>query len=81
MENPNLPFGWRPALDGLRGIAVLAVVLFHFNTKPLLPGGSLGVDLFFALSGFLITTLLIEEWLSSGGLALRGFYLRRFLRL
>jgi peptidoglycan/LPS O-acetylase OafA/YrhL len=81
MENPNLPFGWRPALDGLRGIAVLAVVIFHFKTKPLLPGGSLGVDLFFALSGFLITTLLIEEWLSSGTLSLRGFYLRRFLRL
>ena len=80
MERTNI-LGWRPALDGLRGIAVVAVVLFHFNTQPLLPGGSFGVDLFFALSGFLITSLLVEEWQRSGSLSLSWFYLRRLLRL
>jgi peptidoglycan/LPS O-acetylase OafA/YrhL len=81
MDKSNLPLTWRPALDGLRGIAVVCVVLFHFKTKPFLPGGSLGVDLFFALSGFLITSLLVEEWLVTGTVSLRRFYLRRFLRL
>ncbi len=80
MERANT-LGWRPALDGLRAIAVVCVVLFHFNTKPRLPGGSLGVDLFFALSGFLITTLLIEEWYTTGTISLGRFYVRRFLRL
>jgi peptidoglycan/LPS O-acetylase OafA/YrhL len=80
-HSPNLPFSWRPALDGLRGIAIVSVVLFHFKTKPLLPGGAFGVDLFFALSGFLITTLLVEEWLTHRHIALRRFYVRRFLRL
>lgn len=73
--------GRRPALDGLRAIAVACVALFHFNTKEWLPGGSLGVDLFFALSGFLITVLLVEEWRATGSLSLRRFYLRRALRL
>lgn len=72
--------GWRPALDGLRAIAVVCVVLFHFRLH-LLPGGSLGVDLFFALSGFLITSLLVEEWLTRGGVSLTRFYARRALRL
>lgn len=81
MGNPNLPLGWRPALDGLRGLAVVAVVLFHFKTNPYLRGGWIGVDLFFGLSGFLITTLLLEEWLASGRIALGKFYARRLLRL
>jgi peptidoglycan/LPS O-acetylase OafA/YrhL len=78
--NPKL--GYLPALDGLRGIAILAVMLYHFHSKPLIPGGGIvGVDLFFVLSGFLITTLLLQEWARSGDISLRRFYLRRVLRL
>ena len=73
--------GWRPALDGLRGLAVLGVMAFHFETHTWLPGGSLGVDVFFVLSGFLITTLLLQEWASSSSISLRAFYARRALRL
>jgi peptidoglycan/LPS O-acetylase OafA/YrhL len=68
-----------PALDGLRAVAVLAVIIYHFG---LLPGGYLGVDLFFVLSGFLITSLLIREWDSRRGhISFRDFYRRRVLRL
>jgi peptidoglycan/LPS O-acetylase OafA/YrhL len=70
--------GYRRWLDGLRGVAILSVLAFHLG---LLPGGSLGVDIFFVLSGFLITTLLAEEWQSRGSIRLRAFYLRRGLRL
>jgi len=73
-----LRLGYRPALDGLRAVAVLAVMLHHSG---LLPGGWLGVDVFFALSGFLITTLLLEEYERTGEVSLRRFYLRRALRL
>jgi peptidoglycan/LPS O-acetylase OafA/YrhL len=54
---------------------------FHFETHTWLPGGSLGVDVFFVLSGFLITTLLLQEWASSNSISLGGFYARRALRL
>jgi peptidoglycan/LPS O-acetylase OafA/YrhL len=68
-----------PALDGLRAVAVLAVIIYHFG---LLPGGYLGVDLFFVLSGFLITSLLIREWdRRRGHISFRDFYVRRVLRL
>ena len=70
-----------PALDGLRGVAVIAVMLFHFGTRELVPGGFLGVDVFFVLSGFLVTSLLLEEWKRSGSIDVRGFYGRRFFRL
>jgi peptidoglycan/LPS O-acetylase OafA/YrhL len=70
--------GYRPWLDGMRGIAVLLVLAFHFF---LLPGGFLGVDVFFVLSGFLITSLLIDEWQTTGRIHLGKFYLRRILRL
>ncbi|HLY66186.1 MAG TPA: acyltransferase, partial [Chloroflexota bacterium] len=72
--------GYRPALDGIRGAAVLAVMLFHFGA-PFDQGGFLGVDAFFVLSGFLITSLLVEEWARNAGISFRGFYLRRALRL
>jgi peptidoglycan/LPS O-acetylase OafA/YrhL len=70
--------GRRPVLDGLRGIAILLVMLTHTGV---LPNGYVGVDLFFALSGFLITTLLYEEWDRAGRISLRGFYARRARRL
>jgi peptidoglycan/LPS O-acetylase OafA/YrhL len=77
--NPRL--SWMPALDGLRGIAVIAVMMFHTPGRAWLPGGSLGVDLFFVLSGFLITTLLLQEHVATGRISLRGFYVRRARRL
>jgi peptidoglycan/LPS O-acetylase OafA/YrhL len=70
--------GHRRWLDGLRGVAILMVLAFHLG---LLPGGFLGVDIFFVLSGFLITSLLLEEWQSNSSIQLKQFYLRRALRL
>jgi peptidoglycan/LPS O-acetylase OafA/YrhL len=70
--------GYRRWLDGLRGWAILLVLAFHVG---LLSGGSLGVDVFFVLSGFLITSLLAEEWQRHGTISLPRFYLRRALRL
>jgi len=68
------------ALDGLRGVAVLAVVLFHF-APDVAPGGFLGVDLFFVLSGFLITSLLVKEWGATTRISLGSFWVRRARRL
>jgi peptidoglycan/LPS O-acetylase OafA/YrhL len=70
--------GYVPALDGLRGVAIGLVALYHAG---LLPGGFLGVDLFFVLSGFLITTLLLEEHALGGRINLVRFYSRRARRL
>jgi peptidoglycan/LPS O-acetylase OafA/YrhL len=67
-----------PALDGLRGLAVVAVVVFHLDR---LQGGFLGVDLFFVLSGFLITSLLVSEHHRSGAIDLGRFWSRRARRL
>jgi peptidoglycan/LPS O-acetylase OafA/YrhL len=73
------PLGYRPALDGLRAVSVLCVMGFH---TALLPGGGfLGVDIFFVLSGFLITNLLLAEHAATGRLNLRRFYARRARRL
>lgn len=69
-----------PALDGLRGLAVLLVVLFHAAVPPF-QGGFVGVDMFFVLSGYLITNLLLQECQQEGRIDFRRFYLRRFLRL
>ncbi len=75
------PAGSRIAgLDGLRGVAVLAVLLFHTGAAPL-EGGFLGVDVFFVLSGFLIGGLLVDELSRRGGIALGSFWLRRARRL
>jgi len=68
-----------PALDGLRGLALLGVLLFHANGA--LAGGYLGVDLFFVLSGFLITSLLLAEQRQTGRIALGPFWIRRARRL
>jgi len=67
-----------PALDGLRAVAVAAVVAFHLGR---LRGGFLGVDVFFVVSGFLITRLLLAEWEGTGSISLRAFWGRRFRRL
>jgi peptidoglycan/LPS O-acetylase OafA/YrhL len=67
-----------PALDGLRGVAILGVLAFHTGH---LRGGFLGVDLFFALSGYLITALLLRELQATGGVSLTAFWGRRLRRL
>jgi peptidoglycan/LPS O-acetylase OafA/YrhL len=67
-------------LDGLRGIAVAAVLLYHGGV-PLAQGGFLGVEIFFVLSGFLITSLLVAEWRRSSTIALLAFWGRRARRL
>lgn len=67
-------------LDGLRGLAVLAVLLFHGGVS-WAPGGFLGVEVFFVLSGFLITSLLVSEWQRSSTIGLGGFWARRARRL
>jgi peptidoglycan/LPS O-acetylase OafA/YrhL len=79
-ERPGVRLGYQPALDGLRGIAVLSVLLYH-GEVPWTDGGFLGVSTFFTLSGFLITTLLLAEDRRTGRVDLGGFYVRRLRRL
>jgi len=71
---------YNPSLDGLRAIAVLLVVLFHAKI-PGVPGGFIGVDVFFVLSGFLITTILRAELTKTGRIQIFAFYWNRILRL
>ena len=71
---------FRSDIEGLRGIAILLVVLFHARV-PGFAGGFIGVDVFFTLSGYLITALLVREFEASGGISLRNFYARRVRRL
>jgi peptidoglycan/LPS O-acetylase OafA/YrhL len=71
---------YTPQLDGLRAVAIVAVMLYHGGIS-WAGGGFLGVDVFFVLSGFLITTLLVREWNSRGSVSLSGFWLRRARRL
>ncbi|MDT0141514.1 acyltransferase family protein [Microbacterium sp. PRC9] len=68
-------------LDGMRAIAVLLVVVYHLFPPAVLPGGFVGVDVFFVISGFLITSLLLREQLSTGRVALGRFWQRRARRL
>jgi peptidoglycan/LPS O-acetylase OafA/YrhL len=70
---------YRPEIDGLRAIAVMAVVLFHLGIEPL-AGGFVGVDVFFVISGYLITQLILAR-VARGDFSLAGFYLRRIRRL
>ena len=69
-----------PGLDGLRAIAVVAVIVYHLNPS-WLPGGFLGVDIFFVISGYLITALLMAEWSRSSAIDLGAFWKRRARRL
>jgi len=70
-----------PALDGIRGIAMILVLIHHQLIPVSLNGGFLGVDLFFVLSGFLITGLLLKEFGATKSISLTNFYARRALRL
>jgi peptidoglycan/LPS O-acetylase OafA/YrhL len=73
--------GYSPPLDGVRGVAVLVVMIFH-ATQTISPrGGFIGVDVFFVLSGFLITSLIVQEYDRFSSLNFKNFYIRRFLRL
>jgi peptidoglycan/LPS O-acetylase OafA/YrhL len=67
-------------LDGLRALAVVAVFAYHLDERAV-PGGFLGVDVFFVLSGYLITSLLLDEWIHHGSVWLVGFWRRRARRL
>lgn len=77
MQGKHLAY--RPDIDGLRALAVLAVVIFHFN-KEWLPGGFVGVDIFFVISGFLITGI-ISKQMVNGTFSFADFYLRRVKRI
>ncbi len=81
-ESPHEPFqlGYHPALDGIRGVAISLVLLVHLGILPA-QCGFIGVDLFFVLSGFLITALLIAEFEQFHAISLTRFYWRRALRL
>ena len=71
---------YMPGIDGLRTLAVVAVVFYHLNF-PFMPGGFLGVTLFFVLSGYLITDLLLNEWDVKNKISLGNFWARRAKRL
>ena len=75
----HTPLPYRGEIDGLRAVAVLAVVLYHFGLP--LSGGFVGVDIFFVISGFLIGGILWREYDSTGRISLPNFYIRRFRRL
>jgi peptidoglycan/LPS O-acetylase OafA/YrhL len=76
----NRAIQYIPAIDGLRAVAVIAVMFYHLGFT-WIPGGFLGVDLFFVISGYVITRLLLDSIAQSGGLDLRGFYIARARRL
>ena len=73
-------FEYRPSLDGIRAIAVVSVLVYHLDAS-WLPGGYLGVDIFFVMSGYLITSLLIIEHRGKGRISLTDFWARRVRRL
>jgi len=75
----NFHPSYRPDIDGLRAVAILSVVAFHLSPEKL-PGGFVGVDVFFVISGFLISSILFKS-LKSGGLGFRDFYVHRIRRI
>jgi peptidoglycan/LPS O-acetylase OafA/YrhL len=79
-QDPTADRGFRPDVEGLRAIAIVAVLLCHAGL-PIFAGGYVGVDVFFVISGFLITRLLLGELEGTGGISLRRFYARRARRL
>ena len=79
-QSKSSKLAYRKHLDAIRGLACVAVVLFHCKV-PFMVNGWIGVDMFFVLSGFLITSILLRELLESDRLNFRRFYCRRFVRL
>ena len=80
VQGENSQNNFQNEILGLRGIAVLAVIIYHFN-KSILPSGFLGVDIFFAISGYVITSSLFNNSFSNLSKFLFSFYNRRFQRL
>ncbi len=80
LRGRRISLGYIPALDGLRALAVFGVMLYH-GGAPLFGGGYMGVNVFFVLSGFLITSLLLAEWRESATIRLAQFWARRARRL
>ena len=76
----NYKIPYRPEIDGLRALAVISVIVYHAKNN-LLPGGFLGVDIFFVISGYLITSLIIKELKISGNFSFSKFYIRRMRRI
>jgi peptidoglycan/LPS O-acetylase OafA/YrhL len=76
----GMDLNFRPDVEGLRAVAVVLVVLFHAGVS-WLPGGYVGVDVFFVISGFLITGLLLREYEKRGRISISGFYARRARRI
>jgi peptidoglycan/LPS O-acetylase OafA/YrhL len=75
----SVPFAYVPEIDGLRAVAILLVLAAH--TAPRLLGGVIGVDIFFVISGYLITSILLGEFFKTGKISIKAFYLRRVLRI
>ncbi|MGC9601842.1 acyltransferase family protein [Staphylococcus epidermidis] len=71
---------YMPGLDGLRAIAVIGIIIYHLN-KQWLTGGFLGVDTFFVISGYLITSLLLKEYEDTGTINLKNFWIRRIKKV
>ena len=80
-----MKFYYRPEIDGLRAIAVGAVILYHANFTILghqpFKGGFIGVDIFFVISGYLITSIILNELFSTGSFSIKYFYERRIRRI
>ena len=80
-----MKINYRPEIDGLRAIAVISVVLYHAQftlfSKKILPGGFIGVDIFFVISGYLITSIILKELVITKNFSFKNFYLRRIRRI
>ena len=80
INKPQTNLRYRPDIDGLRALAILSVVFFHLGI-PRISGGFVGVDIFFVISGFLITRIIYDEFASTGSFSFGNFYIRRIRRL